>query len=123
MLAVFKRYDVASCFTVRKGEETSPSGKRKQEVTPAYQSRILNNGSNPNCRLCTEREETVDPIVSVCPTILILSISKNLIEFHLLEIMQKLQPAPHTKIIWTYPTASYRKYRNNNSMGLHYQYR
>ena len=34
---------------------------------PAYQSRILNNCTYPNCRLYTE--ETVDHIVSGCPTI------------------------------------------------------
>ena len=55
---------------------------------PAYQSRILKNGADPNCRPCTEtetererereREETVDFIVSACPTIL--TISKDLIE-------------------------------------------
>ena len=37
--------------------------------TRAYQSRILNNGADPNCELCTEKEETVDHIVSACPTI------------------------------------------------------
>ena len=31
--------------------------------TRAYKSRILNNGADPNCRLCTQREETVDRIV------------------------------------------------------------
>ena len=37
--------------------------------TWAYQSRILNNSADSNCRLCAEREETVDHIVSACPTI------------------------------------------------------
>ena len=34
-----------------------------------YQTRILKNGADPNCRLCTEQEETVDHIISACPTI------------------------------------------------------
>ena len=37
--------------------------------TRAYQSGVLNNGADPNCRLCTHREEIVDHIVSACPTI------------------------------------------------------
>ena len=37
--------------------------------TRAYQSRILNNGIDPNWSLCTKREETVDHVVSACPTI------------------------------------------------------
>ena len=39
--------------------------------TRAYESRILNNGADPNFRLCTEkkRKERVDLIVSACPTI------------------------------------------------------
>ena len=37
--------------------------------TRVYQSRILNNGADPNCRLCTEREGTVDHIVPTCPAI------------------------------------------------------
>ena len=36
--------------------------------TRVYQSRILNNGADPNCRLCTQRKETVDHIASACPT-------------------------------------------------------
>ena len=35
--------------------------------TRAYQSRIINNGADPNCRLCSKREETVDHIASPCP--------------------------------------------------------
>ena len=37
--------------------------------TRVYQTRILKNGADPNCRLCTEKEETVDHIISACPTI------------------------------------------------------
>ena len=37
--------------------------------TQAYQSRILSNGADPNSRLCREKEETVDHILSACPTI------------------------------------------------------
>ena len=37
--------------------------------TRAYQSIILNNGSDSNCRLCTQSEETVDHTISACPAI------------------------------------------------------
>ena len=37
--------------------------------TRVYQTRIPKNGANPNCRLCPEKEETVDHIISACPTI------------------------------------------------------
>ena len=37
--------------------------------TQAYQSRILNNGADPICRLWTERKKTVDHVASACPTI------------------------------------------------------
>ena len=37
--------------------------------TRVYQTRILKDGAEPNCRLCTEKEETVDHIISACPTI------------------------------------------------------
>ena len=43
---------------------------RDQSIsTRAYQSRILNNRADPNYRLCTERQETVDYIVSAFHTI------------------------------------------------------
>ena len=62
------------------------STQDQSKSIPAYQSRILKNGADPNRRPCTEthtqrereREETVDFIVSACPTIL--TISKDLIE-------------------------------------------
>ena len=38
--------------------------------TRVYQTRILKNGANPNCRICTEKEETVGHIISACPTII-----------------------------------------------------
>ena len=34
-----------------------------------YQTRILKNGADPNCRLWTEKEGTVDHIISACHTI------------------------------------------------------
>ena len=37
--------------------------------TWAHQSRILNNGTDPNCRPCIQSGETVDHTVLVCPTI------------------------------------------------------
>ena len=37
--------------------------------TRVYKTRILKNGADHNCRLCTEREETVDHITLACPTI------------------------------------------------------
>ena len=37
--------------------------------TQVYQTRILKNGADPNCRPCTEKEETVDHIISACCTI------------------------------------------------------
>ena len=38
--------------------------------TRVYQSRILKNGADSNCRLCTEQEKTVDDhIISACPAI------------------------------------------------------
>ena len=37
--------------------------------TRVYQTRILKNGADRNCRLCAEKEETVDHIISACHTI------------------------------------------------------
>ena len=53
-------------------EQRPISGQAVQDQsisTRAYQSKILNNGADPNCRLCTQREETVDHRVSECPII------------------------------------------------------
>ena len=35
--------------------------------TRVYQSRTLNNGADPNCKLWREGEETIDHIVLACP--------------------------------------------------------
>ena len=35
-----------------------------------YQVKILKNGADPRCRLCAQSEETIDPMIPGCPTIL-----------------------------------------------------
>ena len=34
-----------------------------------YQANILKNGADPRCRLCARSEETIDHMISGCPTI------------------------------------------------------
>ena len=34
-----------------------------------YQAKILKNGTDLRCRLCTHSEETIDHMISGCPTI------------------------------------------------------
>ena len=38
-------------------------------ATRVYQVEIFKNGADPRCRLCTHSEETIDHMVSGCPTI------------------------------------------------------
>ena len=86
--------------------------------TRGYQSRILNNGADLNCRLYTEREETVDHIVSACSTIVNTEYLKrhdrvaSLIHWILCRNFNLPTPQPST-----------RKHKSNDFMGLHYQYR
>ena len=38
-------------------------------TTRLYQAKILKNGADPRCRLCTHSEGTIDHMISGCPTI------------------------------------------------------
>ena len=69
--------------------------------TIAYQSRIVN-GADPNCRLCREREEAVDYVISSCPTI----VNTEYLQIHdhvpgfIQWILCKNVNLPYTELVW-----------------------
>ena len=94
--------------------------------TRVYQTRILKNDTDPNCRLCTGEEEIVDHIISACPTIVnseYMQRNDRVAKF-IHWTLPKNCNLPHSEK-WheQTPTASNRKHRSNNLMRLHYPYR
>ena len=45
------------------------AAKDQSLTTRMYQTKILKNGADPRCRPCTHSEETIDHMISGCPTI------------------------------------------------------
>ena len=61
--------DVDKATTDQWLSSSSLRGETEGFILSAQETRILKNGADPNCRLCTEKEEIVDHIISACPTI------------------------------------------------------
>ena len=50
-------------------EDFTLAAQDQSLATRVYQAKILKNGADPKCRLCTHSEETIDHMISGCPTI------------------------------------------------------
>ena len=64
------------------------AGQDQSISTRACQSRILNNGADPNFRPCTVREETVDNAVLACP---------KSVHISMIELLVSYFKLPHTE--------------------------
>ena len=98
-----------------KGETESFILAALDEATWKSQAKILKNGADTRCRLCTHSEETIKLMISGCPTI----VNTEYLQIYTLGTMKALWDTTQREMIRVYTGTSSRRERYKHIMGFH----